>query len=132
MQSGSGGVQRNHNIVSIDAELHRIGSSGLLKPTEVVYLLQAGNNCLFNNRLTVRDAEELGFQRPSSLNWKGVFFADIIFKRDLLYSLKQLFETARFKSAQHQLDTFSGTQTNVCSGNHALVTFKGDSAVGDL
>lgn len=41
MQSRSSGVQRNHNIVSIDAKLHRIGSSGLLKPTEVIYLLQA-------------------------------------------------------------------------------------------
>ena len=59
VQSGAGSIQRDHHLVMVDAKLHRIGSAGLLKPAEVVHLLQTGDNRLFDDRLAVGDAEQL-------------------------------------------------------------------------
>ena len=130
VQADPCGVQRNHDIVMVDAEFHRIGRAGLLKPAEIVDLLQAGDDCLFDDGLAVRDAEQLGLERPAALDRKCVLFPDVIFKRDFANTLEQLLKAARLKPTEHQLDTLCGAQADIGSGNHIFFPFKGDSAVG--
>lgn len=131
VQTRPRGIQHDGDLILVDGELDLMHRAALLKPGLAVGLPQPLYRRLFDDRLAVGDAVQLGIQRPA-LDRERVQAADKVLKRQLRRLVKQLGKGHRTEAAQYDQHPLRRAQVDVGPNDHRKVPLKGHLAVGGL
>ena len=112
MQTLTGGVQIQGDLVIHNGKLQLIFDAGLRQPAHFIFLTQPLGGSLFHNCLTVRHAHKLAVQAVP-LHRKLAVRGDEVLQGSVVHALKQLLKGLGGKLCQNQQNPLACSQAHI-------------------